>query len=73
MIQDSLFSADELPETVLNPLCPYMTHCGRRATLDAWEDRGGCVNRTITAIGCACDGESSSTYEQATKEGWVQR
>ena len=58
-------------EMAKNPLCCLSIHCGRRATLGPWQDMGGCVNRTIIAIGCYCHGESSSTYEHAKEQGWT--
>src|SRR5690606_17852094 len=69
MTQGELF-APEGEYLTRNPMCLYETHCGRGAVLGPWEDRGGCVNRTITPIGCRCRGEASYTYAHDTKHGW---
>ena len=44
-------------ESVRCPLCCHTRHCGSRAVLGEPEDRGGCVNRTITCLSCGRTGE----------------
>jgi hypothetical protein len=54
------------PATVASPLCMY-EHCSRkgRAALGPPDDRGGCVNRSITYLTCGATGVQSARKDLA--------